>query len=508
MPMGLKNAPAIHQRRVTLALRPYLGKICHIYLDDIVIWSNSIEEHEKNVSTILQALCNARLYMNPEKMHLFCLEIDFLGHHISARGIEADAKKADHIVAWPQPKTATDVHAFLGLVRYLSAFLPSLAEHTGILTKLTTKESEKNFPTWTPRYQSAFDSVKSIVTSRDCLTTIDLSKLPEYKIFVTTDASDKCSGAVLSFSTDWETARPVAFDSMTFKGAELNYPVHEKELLTIIHALKKWSECTNKTVNQALRFHIERNQLGWARALPRIRFDIMNTINKSTGFTPFQLQMGHSPHMIPPLVPAKSNATVTDIDAWHVICQLEMDVFEVQDNLLCAKISQSVQSNKHHSLKFLFRVGSPVRLSTSHHRNKYKAKGEKRVAKFMPLYNSPYTITNVDEKHSTITLNLPNSPNIFPVFHTSEILPFMESDISLFPSRRLEEPPPILTEDSDEEYFIEKILDAHRCGRGYQYLVRWKGYSTEEDRWLPSSKLQDCEALDVWLNSRVGSPLP
>ena len=64
--------------------------------------------------------------------------------------------------------------------------------------------------------------------------------LPECKIFVTTDASDKCSGAVLSFRKSWSSARPVAFDSMTFKGAELNYPVHEKELLAIIRALKKW----------------------------------------------------------------------------------------------------------------------------------------------------------------------------------------------------------------------------------------------------------------------------
>jgi len=102
---------------------------CHIYLDDIVIWSDSIDEHEKNVSTILQVLHDAHLYVNPKKTHLFCLEIDFLGHHISMRSIEVDAKKADRILMWPQPKSATDVHAFLGLVRYLSAFLPSLAEH-------------------------------------------------------------------------------------------------------------------------------------------------------------------------------------------------------------------------------------------------------------------------------------------------------------------------------------------------------------------------------------------
>ena len=70
--------------------------------------------------------------------------------------------------------------------------------------------------------------------------TIDLNKLSTHKIFVTTDASDYCSGAVLSFGETWESAKPVAFDSMTFKAAELNYPVHEKEMLAIIRALKKW----------------------------------------------------------------------------------------------------------------------------------------------------------------------------------------------------------------------------------------------------------------------------
>jgi len=130
MPMGLKNVLAIHQRCVTLALRQYIGKICHIYLDDTVIWSNSIGQHGQNVRIILQALCDAHLYVNPDKTHLFCREIDFLGHHISMCSIEADSKKADCILAWPQPKSATDVCTFLGLVCYLAVFLPSLAEHT------------------------------------------------------------------------------------------------------------------------------------------------------------------------------------------------------------------------------------------------------------------------------------------------------------------------------------------------------------------------------------------
>lgn len=240
MPMGLKNAPAIHQCCVTSALRELIGKFCYIYLDDIVIWSQTVEEHEKNVKLVLNALRNARLYVNPDKMHLFVHEIDFLGHHISTRGIVADGKKADRILSWPIPKSATNVRGFLGLVRYLADFLPALAEYTGILTELTMTIAEKKSPPWTDRFQCAFEAIKSIVVSRECLTTIDLSKLPEHKIFITTDASDKCSGAVLSFGKTWTSARPVAFDSMTFKGAELNYPVHEKELLAIIRALKKW----------------------------------------------------------------------------------------------------------------------------------------------------------------------------------------------------------------------------------------------------------------------------
>jgi hypothetical protein len=203
-----------------------------------------LQEHERNVCTVLKALQDARLYVNPLKTHLFCTEVDFLGHHIghhiSARGTKADLKKVDRIMTWPVPKNASETCGFLGLVRYLVAFLPSLAEHTGILSELTMKESEKDFPLWVPKYQIVFDAIKAIVTGRDCLMTIDLTKLPENKIFVTTDTSDKCSGAILSFGKDWETTQPVVFDSMTFKKVELNYLVHEKEMLAIIRALKKW----------------------------------------------------------------------------------------------------------------------------------------------------------------------------------------------------------------------------------------------------------------------------
>jgi hypothetical protein len=132
------------------------------------------------------------------------------------------------------------VRAFLGLVRYVADFLPSLVDYTSILTPLTHKAAELIFPTWTLGHQSAFDAIKTLVVSCDCLTTINHDNMGDNKIFVTCDASDRRTGAVLSYGPTWESARPVAYDSMALKSAQLNYPVHEKELLAIIRALKKW----------------------------------------------------------------------------------------------------------------------------------------------------------------------------------------------------------------------------------------------------------------------------
>jgi hypothetical protein len=173
MPMGIKNAPAIHQRRVSIALQPWIGKICHAYIDDIAIWSRTLEEHEENVRTILKALTDNSLYCNPKKTKLFSTEIRFLGHCISAKGIEADEGKADRIVNWPTPTSVKQVRGFLGLVQYLAAFLPKLADFTSILDKLTRKECDKAFPPWTTKYQVVFKGIKALVTSKDCLTTTD-----------------------------------------------------------------------------------------------------------------------------------------------------------------------------------------------------------------------------------------------------------------------------------------------------------------------------------------------
>jgi hypothetical protein len=261
------------------------------------------------------------------------------------------------------------------------------------------------------------------------------------------------------------------------------------------------SERTNKTLNQCLRFHVDRHQHGWRRALPRIRFNLMNTINASTGFSPFQLRMGRSPRVFPPLV-AAADGELRDIRAEDVIRRLEDDMQEAQDNLLYAKTSQSLYANVHRADNFPLELDDRVLLSTLHRRRQYKQKGDRRTAKFMPCFDGPYTITDIDNAHSTVTLDLPQSSNVFPTFHMSQVIPFTENDADLFAARELEQPPPVIVDD-EEEYYVDRIIDERKRGRGMQYLVRWTGYGPEEDRWLPTSALEDCEALEIWLARRV-----
>jgi reverse transcriptase-like protein len=193
-----------------------------------------IDKHKWNVKIILAALKANKLYCNSNKTKLYCNQINFLGHYILADSIEADEGKADHIRNWPMPQSAKQVWSFLGLVRYLASFLPTLAIHTTILDSLTKKECDKHFPTWTAAHQCAFNKIKKLATSPECLITIDPLKMPAHRIFVTTDASNIGLGAILSFGPSLETVQLVAYDSWSFKGAELNYSMHEKELLAIV----------------------------------------------------------------------------------------------------------------------------------------------------------------------------------------------------------------------------------------------------------------------------------
>jgi hypothetical protein len=254
------------------------------------------------------------------------------------------------------------------------------------------------------------------------------------------------------------------------------------------------SERSNKTVNQMLCFHVKQNQRGWVRALPRIRFQIMNTVNASTKFSGFQLHLGRSPRIIPPMIPQSlpmelHNATHT---AMSTIKQLS----EARDNLLLTKITQSHHADASCRPNPHYQVGDLVMLSTKHWHHAYKKKGEKRTPKFFPQWDSPYRVTHCHPEASSYTLDIPT--NAYPVYHTSELKTHIANDPNLFPTWEFSQPGPILTPNGSEEHIIDEIIDSCRRGRGWQFLVRWLGYLPHHNKWLPAADVNDCEALDVW----------
>lgn len=107
------------------------------------------------------------------------------------------------------------------------------------------------------------------------------------------------------------------------------------------------SERTNKTVNQLIRFHVAHNQSGWLQAIPRVRFAIMNTVNKSTGYSPFQLKHGRSPRILLPLIEPPNKPSKENNSAREVIMKISQDMKDTKDNLMVAKIAQSHHANKH-----------------------------------------------------------------------------------------------------------------------------------------------------------------
>ena len=262
------------------------------------------------------------------------------------------------------------------------------------------------------------------------------------------------------------------------------------------------SERTNKTVNQILRFHVDRNQSGWVRSLPRVRFAIMNTINRSTGYSPFQLRMGRSPRVLPPLTrdATKEESKIPEgFQAVEMFRQLELDVMDAQDRLLAAKVNQAHYTNQDRGAEVKYEVGDLVLMSTENRRRAYKSKGDGRVAKFMPRFDGPYEVTEAHPDSSTYSLKLPFSDVKVDGFHSKLLKLWKPNNPLLFPDRQLPEPGPTLNTDGEPEWLVEKIVDQRKRGKGHQYLVRYVGYGPEDDRWLPGAELDELEAMDKWL---------
>ena len=240
MPFGATNAPATFQRLMHDCLGELNMNWCIVYLDDIIIFSDTKEEHLKRLEAVFQKLCAAGLKLKPSKCFFFREEIEYLGHVVSGKGISTNPKKIEAVSKWPTPKTVYDVRSFLGFVGYYRRFIKNFSRITKPIREVITglenqskRSAKKTYIEWSDAADVAFEHLKAMCVSTPILA------YPDYQLPFTlhTDSSTDGLGAVLYQKQDGKL-RVIAYASRSVSKAESNYPAHKLEFLAL-----KWAVC-------------------------------------------------------------------------------------------------------------------------------------------------------------------------------------------------------------------------------------------------------------------------
>lgn len=228
MPFGLTNAPATFCNIMNDVFYEYIDRFVVVYLDDIVVYSKTLDDHLIHLRRVLSRLREHQLYVKMEKCEFAQEEIMFLGHWVSKGQVRMDDRKIRAILDWPAPTKVTELRSFLGLANYYRRFIQGYSKRVAALTDLLKKDRKW---VWSTECQEAFDKLKHAVASEPVL------RLPDFELpfEVHTDASDRALGGVLV-----QDVPPVAFESRKLKEEEQRYSTHEKEMTAVVHCLFTW----------------------------------------------------------------------------------------------------------------------------------------------------------------------------------------------------------------------------------------------------------------------------
>ena len=227
---GLVGAPWHFTKVMSIALRGLIPRICLAYLDDVIVYDSTFEEHLRSVELVLQALGRAGLRLKPSKCEWAVPEINFLGHKINKEGIKTQPQIIERVKAFRKPHNVKTVKSFLGLCNYYREFIPGFAETSVPLNELLRKGIEFK---WSAKCEEAFQKLKTKLIEPPLLIHPKIGG----HFTVLTDASDTACGAAICHEMDGKY-RPVAFWGYTLRDAELNYTVTEKEALAVVKGLK------------------------------------------------------------------------------------------------------------------------------------------------------------------------------------------------------------------------------------------------------------------------------
>src|SRR5258708_1533197 len=231
MPFRLSNAPAAFQRFINEVLGDLMD-ICTVgYLDDILVYSDSLEDHWDHVCEVLRHLRTVGLYANLKKCKFHTDTVEYLRFILSPKGLQMDPTKVSAILDWPKPWKVQDIQAFLGFANFYRRFIHDYSEITLPLNHLCKKSTTWHFGA---EEAKAFQNLKKAFGSTPVLA----HWAPDLPMMAEMDASDCTIVGILSVTTEDGKIQPVAFYSCTLQSAKQNYDMHDKELLAIFKASK------------------------------------------------------------------------------------------------------------------------------------------------------------------------------------------------------------------------------------------------------------------------------
>lgn len=234
-PFGLINAPATFQRYINEQLREHLDLDATAYMDDVLAYtSGSQEDHWKTVRSILGKLANAGLYLDIDKCEFLCKEVRYLGFVIKAgESVTVNPEKVKTITEWQPPTSVKGVRSFLGFANFYRCFVKNFSEIAEPLIALTKNNAAWR---WGNEENNAFEKLKKIFISKPVLAQWN----PDRDTVLEADCSGYALGGCLSQIDSEGRLRPIAYYSRKLSGAEVNYPIHDKEMLSIISCLQEW----------------------------------------------------------------------------------------------------------------------------------------------------------------------------------------------------------------------------------------------------------------------------
>src|SRR5260221_1505581 len=233
MPFRLSNTPVAFQRFINEVLGDLMD-ICTVgYLDDILIYSDSLEDHQDHVCEVLHRLHTAGLYAHLKKCKFHTDTGEYLGFILSPKGLQMDPAKVSTIQDWPKPQKVQDIQAFLSFTNFYQRFIHDYSETTLPLNHLCKKSTTWHFGAGEAK---AFRDLKKAFGSAPVLA----HWAPDLPMMVEMEASNCAIVGILSVTTGDGEICLVAFYSRTLQSAERNYDTHDKELLAIYEAFKSW----------------------------------------------------------------------------------------------------------------------------------------------------------------------------------------------------------------------------------------------------------------------------